>query len=489
MTNPTYTNRPSVCRNCGALIGAGEKTCAVCDAPAGATATNSRTDNRMTVDARDADGVAHTVADRETVRFARTLFQRPVTFTFIFLFLNVVVFLLTTWAGALQNNGVLLDFGARYNLLINKGEWWRFVAPIFLHGGVPHLLMNMYGLWILGPYVERLYGSAKFVVFWIVAGIAGMVASYLSVQPSLHSGGILGQFLFKSQDGTTVGASGALFGLIGVLFVFGIKYRRELPDGFKQAFGTGMLPTILLNVFIGFIIPVIDNAAHLGGLFAGAVLASVVDYKRVGKRGNIAYIWHALQALALALVVLTFAIVGMQLRNVNFNTGELGTRLANGLSLSPANDFVAYFNTLNESTIVFTEALKGDTSRVDAALQQIERAPKLDDEETNLRAEMISLLNRARDYGDLPERERNNSKGQTTATQLIEDFNAWQQQRLQWIQSNGARYGIKLVPQNSNRNSPTASDTDNPNPANDASNNAGNGAGDNANNSVNDKQK
>jgi len=474
MTNPTYTNRPTVCRNCGALIGAGEKSCAVCDAPLGASANH----NQTTDDARVAESVARPVADHETMRFAQALFQRPVTFTFIFLFLNVAVFLLTTWAGGSQNNSVLIMFGAKFNALINQGEWWRFVAPVFLHGGVPHLLMNMYGLWILGPYVERLYGSAKFVVFWIVSGIVGVVASYLSVQPDLYSSGIAGRFLFKAQDAVSVGASGALFGLIGVLFVFGIKYRHELPDGFKQAFGTGMLPTILLNVFIGFIIPVIDNAAHLGGLFAGAVLASVVDYKRVGKRGSVAYLWHALQAIALALVVLVFAIVGMQLRNVNFNAGELGTRIANGLSANPANDFIVYNNTLNESANVFTEALSGDTSRVDAALGQIERAPSLGDEEAIVRAGFVSLLNRARDFGNLPERERASRTGQQNARQLVEDFNAWQQQRLQWVQNNGARYGIELVPRN--QTSPAAN---NPNDANNTSGaNTANDANKNANN-------
>ncbi|MCP9493494.1 MAG: rhomboid family intramembrane serine protease [Pyrinomonadaceae bacterium MAG19_C2-C3] len=471
MTNPTYTNRPSVCRNCGALIGAGEKSCAMCDAPKGANATNNPPHNIPNNDARDADGVARPRADHETMRFAQTLFQRPVTFTFIFLFLNVIVFLLTTWAGGSQNNLVLIAFGAKFNALINEGQWWRFVAPIFLHGGVPHLLMNMYGLWILGPYVERLYGSAKFVVFWIVSGIMGVVASYLSVQPDLHSSGIAGQFLFKAQDAVSVGASGALFGLIGVLFVFGIKYRHELPDGFKQAFGTGMLPTILLNVFIGFIIPVIDNAAHLGGLFAGAVLATGIDYKRVGTRGSVAYLWHGLQAIALALVVLTFAIVGMQLRTVNFNAVELGTRIVNGLSVSPANDFVAYFNMLNEASNVFTEALSGDTSRVAAALEEIERAPDFGEEEATVRAGLISLLNRARDFGDLPESERANRVGRTNATQLIEDFNAWQQQRLQWFQDNGARFGIPPIPQNPNQTSPTANTANEANSADDANNN------------------
>ncbi len=446
MTNPTYTNRPSVCRNCGALIGAGEQACAMCDAPITATAANN--------ELRRGDNATHSPADHETVRFARALFQRPATFTFILLFLNVGVFLLTTWAGALQSNAVLLAFGAKFNALINQGEWWRFVAPIFLHGGVPHLLMNMYGLWILGPYVERLYGSAKFVVFWVVCGIAGVVASYLSVQPDLYSSGVIGQFLFKPQDGISVGASGALFGLIGVLFVFGIKYRHELPDGFKQAFGTGMLPTILLNVFIGYIVPVIDNAAHLGGLFAGALLAGVVGYKRVGNRGSIAYIWHALQAVALAVVIVTFAIVGMQLRNINFKAGELGARLTDGLTLNPSNEIVPYLNSLNESVNVFNEALSGNTSRVAATLEGLEQAPRFDDEESSLRAELVTLLNRARDFGDMPERERASRAGEVNARQLVEDFNAWQQKRVQWIQNNGERYGIRVVSQSPNQSTP-----------------------------------
>jgi rhomboid protease GluP len=112
-----------------------------------------------------------------------------------------------------------------------------------------HLLSNMCGLFMLGPYVEKLYGSARFVVFWIVTGIAGVVASYLAVRPEWTEGA-LGQFLFKAYDSPSAGASGALFGLMGVLFVFGIKYRDELPEGLKRAFGTGLLlPTLAVYLF------------------------------------------------------------------------------------------------------------------------------------------------------------------------------------------------------------------------------------------------
>ena len=102
-----------------------------------------------------------------------------------------------------------------------------------------------------------------------------MLASYLTVIGPDTQLGSLGRFLLKTNDLPSAGASGALFGLVGVLFVFGIKFRHELPEGFKRAFGTGMLPIIVINLFIGYLgRGLIDNAAHLGGLVAGAALAA-----------------------------------------------------------------------------------------------------------------------------------------------------------------------------------------------------------------------
>ena len=104
----------------------------------------------------------------------------------------------------------------------------------------------------------------------MLTGVAGVVASYLTVGPDTQLGNI-GRFLFKTEDVPSAGASGALFGLVGVLFVFGIKFRHELPEGFKRAFGTGLLPMIIINLFIGYLgRGFIDNAAHLGGLLPEA---------------------------------------------------------------------------------------------------------------------------------------------------------------------------------------------------------------------------
>jgi len=136
-----------------------------------------------------------------------------------------------------------------------------------------------------------------------------VVASYLTVIPGSRPG-LFGSFLIKSADEPSVGASGALFGLIGVLFVFGIKYRRELPEGFKRAFGTGLLPVILLNVAIGFVLRgIIDNAAHMGGLVAGMALAAMVDYKRPGQSTRVTIAWRVAQIAALLLVLASFVFV------------------------------------------------------------------------------------------------------------------------------------------------------------------------------------
>jgi rhomboid protease GluP len=290
-----------MCRNCGALVGAGETACQVCGALL-----------------QKAPAPALPAHERYALSYARAILARPYIFTIILLVANFFIFLLMWEASDMSSSvlwgafdgGVLLDFGAKTNYYIrHEHEYWRFVTPVFIHVNLPHLLMNMYGLWVLGPWVEKLYGSAKFVVFWIATGIAGVVASYLTVIPGARPG-LLGSFLIKTADEPSAGASGALFGLIGVLFVFGLKYRRELPEGFKRAFGTGMLPVILLNVGIGFLLrSVIDNAAHMGGLVSGAAIAAVVSYKRPGQPARVTIAWRVVQIAAVLVVVASFIMI------------------------------------------------------------------------------------------------------------------------------------------------------------------------------------
>jgi rhomboid protease GluP len=283
------------------LIGAGETSCHVCGAAPQPTAPP-----------------ALPLHERYALSYARAILARPYIFTIVFLIANFFVFLLMWEASGMSNSvlwgafdeGVLLSFGAKTNYYItHEHEWWRLVTPVFIHVNLPHVLINMYSLWVLGPWVEKLYGSAKFVVFWIATGIAGVLASFLTVIPGSRPG-LIASFLIKSADLPSAGASGALFGLVGVLFVFGLKYRRELPEGFKRAFGTGMLPVILLNLAIGFVGKgIIDNAAHMGGLVSGAAIAALVSYKRPGQATSVTIAWRVLQIAALLLVAVSFFMV------------------------------------------------------------------------------------------------------------------------------------------------------------------------------------
>src|SRR5947209_3233161 len=429
MNDAASRGRPSMCRSCGAIVGAGETACAVCGTPVGATSAEAARIPRQ---------------DVETMRFASAILTRPATFTFIFLAVNVLIFLLMQIAGGTENVDVLRAYGAKYNALIKQGEWWRMVTPVFIHIGWIHLLVNMYSLFILGPYVERLYGSAKFVCFWIVTGIAGVGASFLASSSCRHPSGLLGYFLFRGGDGPSAGASGALFGLVGVLFVFGIKFRHELPEGFKRAFGTGMLPTILINLFIGFSIPMIDNSAHLGGFLAGCVLALFVGYRRPAEHGAGAFIWRVLQIAALVLVVISFGEVARHLGSVRPRFDNPTTRLVQ----TGGPDVEAYVKAINAGQNAYNAAIdQGDATQADKAIAQLDRVPALDAQADALRNGLKSLVERARDYAKLPEPERKTARGQAQKQKLERDADAWSEQFKQWTENDGKKFGLYQEPE------------------------------------------
>ena len=376
-----------MCRSCGAIVGAGESQCAVCGAPTSGLPAQTTAPPRP--------------ADRETIKFARAILKRPNKFTFFLLIVNIFVFLLMWDSSGMRSSIVLQPFsepvltvyGAKLNYLINAPhyQWWRFVTPMFLHINLIHLFVNMYSLLMVGPLVEKLYGQTRFVVFWIMTGIAGVVASYLSVQPRLAAG-TLGSFIFKALDTPSAGASGALFGLVGVLFVFGIKFRRELPEGFKRAFGTGLLPIILINLFIGFIgRGFIDNAAHLGGLLSGAALALVVDYKRPGVSQRVTNVWRVLQILMLAVVAVSFYKV---VRNFNHTALPAARVTLNPRTLIYLN-YIGAMNELQEKASLAIH--QNDRSNLPAVVEKAVSAPTPDERSEELRTKLVAILSKLND--------------------------------------------------------------------------------------------
>jgi len=425
-----------MCRGCGSIVGAGQKECAVCGASVSSSPTTTNKPNAV-------------VADSETLRFARAVLDRPYKFTIVLLVANIFVFLLMWQASGIPfsvlaplPNEVLILFGAKLNYFIQtKHQWWRFVTPMFVHVNLLHLMVNMYSLWIVGPYVEKLYGSAKFVVFWVSTGVAGVVASYLTVRPGMSVGPVA-RFLFKTADDPSAGASGALFGLVGVLFVFGIKFRHELPEGFKRAFGTGMLPIILINLFIGYLgRGFIDNAAHLGGLVSGAMLALVVDYRRPGERSGIAVTWQVLQIAAIALVAVSFLKTAQHFRD------PLPASLTNQtLQLPDQTKFVSFAKAMNDAQEAFYFVIKDhDVTRAESAVKALESAPSLDPKADELRERLKNLLLKAKALDASSAKDSTKPmprNSQQPQAELTTDFVSWSKEYNTWLKTTGRTYGL-----------------------------------------------
>lgn len=201
----------------------------------------------------------------EETKQAEDLFKikKPIV-TYILILINVVFFLAMYIFGKGSTNAqTLVDFGGLVPSLVNGQyhvyELYRFVTSIFLHNGIAHLLFNMYALYILGPQLESFFGKFKFIIIYLISGIAGNLLS----------------LLFISNNTVSVGASGAIFGLMGALLYFGYHYRVYLGTVIKSQ----IIPIILLNLLLGFMTSGINNFAHIGGLVGGILISMVVGVK------------------------------------------------------------------------------------------------------------------------------------------------------------------------------------------------------------------
>jgi len=195
----------------------------------------------------------------ETSKRWITPWQAPLSqpiFTYLFLVANIVIFILMTLDGGTQESAVLIKWGAAYGPLILDGEYWRFFTATFLHAGFMHIGFNCYALYILGLDIERIYGPARFLVIYIISGLYGSLASFLIRGPSEFS----------------VGASGSIFGIMGMALGLFLFYRKQLGGAGKQRFNA-ILRLVGINLVIGFLIVRINNAAHVGGLVSGFALA------------------------------------------------------------------------------------------------------------------------------------------------------------------------------------------------------------------------
>ena len=160
----------------------------------------------------------------------------------------------------------LLKYGANYQPYIKDGEWYRLFSCMFVHASILHLLLNMYALKIIGSQVESYLGKIKYIVVFIISGLVGSLFSAIFTKT------------------VSVGASGAIFGILGSLIYFTYHYRIILGNSLKYE----ILPVVLFNILIGLFIPGVDISAHIGGLIGGIFVTMAVGVPgKINKRSII----------------------------------------------------------------------------------------------------------------------------------------------------------------------------------------------------------
>ena len=199
--------------------------------------------------------------EKENREFEKVFKKKKISITYILMAVNIVIFLI----------GILGLYIGQFDLYtklalnrsyVKSGEIYRLLTTVFTHKSIIHLGMNMYALYIIGSQVETYIGKKKYIFVYLFSGIAGSLLSCIV------------------NSGWSLGASGAIFGLMGTLLYFGIHYRMYLESSLKSS----IIPLIISNLALGFIIPNIDNAAHIGGLVGGLFLTMAVGIENKGTK-------------------------------------------------------------------------------------------------------------------------------------------------------------------------------------------------------------
>ncbi|MFQ5927466.1 MAG: rhomboid family intramembrane serine protease [Terriglobia bacterium] len=266
--------KPRLCPACGLLVGAQERSCSHCGA---SMAALSFTGLR---------------------RIAMALLPAENPITYALLYANLLFFV-AAWVISMRLDGgppalftqldprVLLQFGAKQGYRIfYLHEYWRLVMPIFLHAGLIHFGFNSFVLWQVGPQVEELFGSRRFLFLYLATGVVGFLVSAWWYHPLAQS----------------VGSSGSIFGLIGIL----ISYISQ-ASGFASQYRASLIRWAVFILIMGVFMP-FDNAAHIGGLLSGLALGRTVSDRRPATPAQQFTVWLMVwgsTAVILASVAMT----------------------------------------------------------------------------------------------------------------------------------------------------------------------------------------
>ena len=199
---------------------------------------------------------------REFMESLREIAPMPWATSFLVV-ANAIVWIAMVAAGANilgSPISMLYEWGANSTSAVQNGQAWRLLSSMFLHGNVFHLVINMAALVSAGLIVERIYGHRLYALIYFASGIVG---SSLSLY-------------FASQTTVAVGASGAIFGVTGALFVAIFQHRKRLPKSFSKQMITSLSFFITYSIIQSLTKTGIDTAAHIGGLVAGSALAFIL---------------------------------------------------------------------------------------------------------------------------------------------------------------------------------------------------------------------
>ena len=265
-----------MCPNCRAFITSDDKICPYCQAQVG----------QRVIDQRSPSDVLGGLIPHQ--RFV----------TMLILLINTGLYLAMMLRMTQQGGSgfrdpdlqTLVDFGAKYApFIIGRGEWWRLITAAFLHGGLLHILMNSWVLFDLGPQVNQAFGTPRFLTIYFVSSVTGFLAS-LYWSPSV-----------------SIGASAGLVGLIGAMIALGTRDRSSFGAVLRRQYIQWM---VYLLIF-GLVIPGVDNAAHLGGLVGGFVVAYLAGTPGFSEGAE--SFWKLTAGLSLAATVWAFVEMFMHL--------------------------------------------------------------------------------------------------------------------------------------------------------------------------------
>jgi rhomboid protease GluP len=186
--------------------------------------------------------------------------QTPVTV--VILLLIAVMFGCEVLFGAFRNDATLVAMGAIVPGTLERHEYWRLLAAMFLHGGWLHWAVNSWAIYQLGSLYEAMFSSRRFALIYFATGLCASVASAMNL----------------GQHGASVGASGAMFGILGA-FIFSIRRSQWRHEPWTRGLTSQLVFWGLVNLAFGASVSFIDNTAHVAGLVSGLILGAVIPHR------------------------------------------------------------------------------------------------------------------------------------------------------------------------------------------------------------------